>query len=148
MLRVGWIKAEEDAISVRAQHLTFLNMLAVHWLIWDRVFMFYKSASDFFFCVWHPYSWCEPVSTPCAAVAQLAVWYPDPPCLDLRSGKQGDQSELHVSSTSLAAMTDLDEAAMQACYVLCLPIAHCLFLLVIFKRRLRWIFFLFVVLGS
>ena len=40
--------------------------------------------------------------------AQLAKWYPDPPCLDLRSGRQGDQSELHVSPTYLAAMTDLD----------------------------------------
>lgn len=45
------MKAKEDAISVRAQHLKFLNMLAVHWLIWDRVFVFYKSASDFFFYV-------------------------------------------------------------------------------------------------
>ena len=75
MLRVGWIKAEEDAISVRAQHLTFLNMLAVHWLIWDRVFVFYKSASDFSFCVWHPYSWCEPVSTPTSRLA--GTWPPE-----------------------------------------------------------------------
>ena len=49
--------------------------------------------------------------------------------------RKREGSEPHVNLTSFAAMTDLDEAVMQACSLL--NNAQCPFLLVICKGRLR-----------
>lgn len=110
---------------------TFRNALAVPWLIWDRVFVFCKSAGHVSPCACHACSWCEQVTArwrqgPRTAVARrprgTRLMAPA-----VRTGKREEHGECHVNSAASAAMTDLDYAAKQACSALCLTAHSVLF---------------------